>query len=324
LTRQIEASPNVLVVNYDNLNDATLAMKKTDVFALVVFPYHMKVNLLAQHQPTIDVRYNSQFLLVGKMLSSKIQASLGAGLKNLSTVKQLLHGVPKSQAIINLSPVSYQGTALFNQNSNYVAFLVPPILIAMLQLISALLFINGLTHEISNRTEKEWYKNGVWKGLFTKIIFYTSLMMLQGAFLYSFIYQIIGMPMNGEFRTLLFALLIMLLALWTIILFFFFLIKDATRVTSMSLALLSPSFGFMGVTFPTHDMPTIALYWRTIMPSSHYIDAHVKIVSYGERFYDLFLSLTTYWGYLLLMPIIFYLVNKGVTDADSYLEDKGE
>ncbi|MGL4939314.1 ABC transporter permease, partial [Shewanella sp.] len=76
LTRQLKANPVTDPQSYRDLPAAVNAMRQAQVYAIVVFPYGMKQDLLTGRQPTIDVRYNSQFLLVGKLLSSQIQLAL--------------------------------------------------------------------------------------------------------------------------------------------------------------------------------------------------------------------------------------------------------
>jgi ABC-2 type transport system permease protein len=310
LTRNVNASPSIQVISFANTSDAQHAMKRGHVFALVTFPYHLEVDLMKKNQPTIDIRYNAQFLLVGKLLSSTIQKSLADKLHALAKIKQLYAGATIHQANINISPIKNQITPLYNRNNNYVAFLTPPILIAFLQLVAGLAFINSINHEFKKNSTQSWYSLGVWKVLFVKIIFYTAIMLLYGGFMYSFIYQIIGISCKGSIYTLLFALAIMLLAVWVIVLLLFFVLLNGTRVTSIFSALLAPAFAFMGVTFPAHDMPQLAKYYREIMPSSHYIDMHIKVVNYGESFFDMLLNLSSYAGFLVLVPIIVVLINK--------------
>ena len=317
LTRHLNASPSIKVMSYSKTSRAQHAMKTGNAFALVTFPNNLKIDLLTHKQPTIDIRYNTQFLLVGKLLSSKIQTSLADELRSISKMKQMLTGVTAHQAAININPVSAQITPFFNSNNNYVAFLVPPMLIALLQLVAALAFTNSLNHELRNETVDVWRSRGIWKVLGVKIICYTSIMLLHGAFIYSLLYEVIGINNNGAVYTLLFALFIMLLAVWLIVLFLFFLLKDGARVTSMASALLAPAFGFMGVTFPVANMPAFAQFYRTIMPSSHYIDTHIKVANYGASLMDVLLGLSTYVGFLILLPVVIILINKYFSSLES-------
>lgn len=311
LILDLQANPTITTHYYSNLQEAKRAMQKGDVYALLYLPHHLKIDLLTGQQPTIDIRYNSQFLLVGKLLSSQLQLSLASSLKAFASIKQLALGALKQQVAVNLSPVSNQTSALFNQNNNYVAFLVPPILISLLQIIAMLVFINSLSHELNRPKQDNCYQHGIGAILLTKVYFYSAFMLFHGAVIYTFIYQYLNIPSASSPAMLMIALLFMLLAIWLIVLTIFFLLKDSTRTVSLCSALFAPAFSFMGITFPSHDMPQLAQIWRALMPSSHYIEQHVATISYGQNIGQLFNQLSAYSGYLILLIPLLYLIKKG-------------
>lgn len=311
LARQLQANPVTRPISYVDVASAVKAMQQAEVYALLVLPHGFKRDLLTGERPIIDIRYNSQFLLVGKLLSSQLQTSMAAGLQPLALTKQLAKGIPKKQAIINLSPIRHQTSALFNLNSNYVGFLVPPVLIALLQLLAMLVFANSLNRELRWNSVSQWQARGIWKGIMAKIVFYTPILLLHGGFILALIYVYLSIPNAGSMGLLLFCQAMMLLAIWLIVLLVFFMLKDSTRVISFCTAMFAPAFAFMGVTFPTHEMPAIAQWWRAIMPTSHYIEAHIAIVSYGQGLSVILPKQLSYWGYLLLLIPIAFLVKKG-------------
>ena len=118
LSRKLGANPVISPQSFVDLPSAVTAMKQGEVYGLIVFPYNLKRDLVTGHSPTIDIRYNSQFLLVGKLLSSQIQLTLGAGLLEVAGVKLLLQDVPKPLVAVHLSPGKSRTTALCNRNNN--------------------------------------------------------------------------------------------------------------------------------------------------------------------------------------------------------------
>ncbi|MBW3530544.1 ABC transporter permease [Shewanella sp. NKUCC06_TVS] len=342
LTRQLKANPVTDPQSFTDLSSAISAMQQAKVYAIVVFPYDMKKDLLTGHKPTIDVRYNSQFLLVGKLLSSQIQLSLGDGLQQVAGLKQLANGTPKSQVAVNLSPVKSQTTALFNRNNNYIGFLVPPVLIALWQLLSMLVMANSLNRELhlAPTTQADGMSNILtehfWLKVWAKMVLFTPILMLQGGFILAWLYLYLALPMAGSLALLLLAQLVMLLAVWSLVLLIFVVMRDSARVISFCTALFAPAFAFMGITFPTHEMPQLAQWWRLIMPSSHYIESHVSIVSYGATWPSVASQITSYWGFICLIPLIYFLsrkllpttvnTNASVTvyDSDAAISAKGQ
>ena len=310
LVRQLKANAAIIPIHYQDINSAKASMQKAETYAMVVLPFQLNRDLLTGHQPSIDIRYNSQYLLVGKLLSSQIQLSLADGLKSKALIKQLAAGVPMAQAEVNLNLVKTQISALYNANSNYVVFLLPPVLIALGQLLAMLVFANSLNRELRLNTMQEWFTLGTRRVLWAKILVYTPLIVLQGRLILTLLYQYLGLPLAGQFGQLFLAQIVMLLAVWLLVLAIFFLLQDSARVVSFCTALFAPAFPFMGITFPTQDMPQLARWWRDIMPSSHYIDTHVGLVSYGQSFATFTHQVMSYWGFLLLIPVIIFLARR--------------
>ncbi|GIU12270.1 ABC transporter permease [Shewanella sp. MBTL60-007] len=316
LARQLQANPVTKPVSYSELSSAEAAMKQGEVYALLVLPYGLNRDLLTSKTPIIDIRYNSQFLLVGKLLSSQLLATMADGLKPLGELKLLAAGVPAERLAVNLSPVSSQTTALFNRNTNYVGFLVPPVLIALLQLLAMMVFANSLNRELRWNTTKQWYELGIWKVIAAKVLFYTPLVLLHGSFILALIYLFLDLPIAGSIAVLLLAQIVMLLAVWLIVLTIFFALKDSARVISFCTAMFAPAFAFMGVTFPVHEMPIVAQWWRVIMPTSHYIETHIAVVSYGQGLLASLSQMSGYWGFLLLLIPIALLAKKGLPETE--------
>lgn len=281
LTRSLNASPVNQVISFANQAEAVAAMRQGDVFAMVTFPYKLRHDLQLGKQPQIDVRYNGQFLLVGKLLSSQLSLALADGLHNLARLNLLAHGIPDKLVVSQMQPVATQTTALFNRNTNYVGFLVPPILVAIWQLVAMLLFANALNRELSPGNWQQAYHTGWIKLISAKALFYLPLLLLHGQFVLALVYGYLGLPAKHLFW-LLPVQIVTLLAVWLWVTAIFFLLRDSARIISFCTALFAPAFAFMGITFPTAEMPKLAQWWRELMPSSHYIEAHVSLVSYGN------------------------------------------
>ena len=307
LTRQLSANAVIAPRSFANEALAIEAMRQTKAYALVVLPYQLKKDLLTGKQPTVDIRYNSQFLLVGKLLSSQLQLSLAEGLTHIGELNLLLKGANKATVDVSLTPITNQTTALFNRNNNYVGFLVPPVLIALWQLLAMLVFINSLNTELIADGEHYHLPRDIWRKVFTKIMIYSPIMLLHGGFILLWLYQYLALPASGSLLVLVLAQAVMLMALWLLVLLIFLLIRNSARSVSFCTALFAPAFAFMGITFPVNDMPMMAQWWRLIMPSSHYIDSHVSVISYGVELKQVLLQFSSYWGFLLLLPLLYLL-----------------
>ena len=49
----------------------------------------------------------------------------------------------------------------------------------------------------------------------------------------------------------------------------------------MTAGFTAPAFAFMGVSFPTSEMPAFAQFWRAMLPVSHYVSVQIGQFNYG-------------------------------------------
>ncbi|MCE9679805.1 ABC transporter permease [Shewanella sp. AS1] len=310
LLRQLDASPSITPVDYQSLFDAKAAMQSSNAYAIVLLPRGLSRELITSNQPTIDIRYNGQYLLVGKLLSSQIQLALASGLKQKGLLKQLSHGVPMGQAKINLNLIETQLTPIYNASTNYLQFLLPPVLLAIVQILAMLVFANALNRELRLNTLAQWFSLGAYRVIVAKLLLFMPLLLLHGLVIFTLLYEYLGLPLAGDYWQLLLAQGVMLLAVWLIVLSIFFALQESARVISFCTALFAPAFAFMGVTYPAKEMPLLAQWWREIMPSSHYIDTHLAVASHDQSYSDVAAQLGSYWGFLLLLPVLALLIRR--------------
>ena len=124
-------------------------------------------------------------------------------------------------------------------------------------------------------------------------------------------------PMNGSLLVLMFAQGLTVMACMIMGSFFFFLALDPARAMSFAGAFTAPSFAFMGITFPVTDMNSLAQFWRSLLPISHYIEAQVSQVSYGQFWVNTALGLLSMSGYLLPALISVLLIKKHLSRHNS-------
>ena len=87
--------------------------------------------------------------------------------------------------------------------------------------------------------------------------------------------------MHGNWLLLILAQFFLVVACASVATLFFFITLDVTRAMSLVAGFAAPAFAFMGVTFPTTDMPLIAQLWRALLPISHYITVQIQQVNYA-------------------------------------------
>ncbi|PMK03608.1 ABC transporter permease [Vibrio sp. 10N.261.55.A7] len=302
LTHQLDASPTLSVETvYSDVMQAKQALIESDIYAYMVIPKNFDKTIYKQAKPKVSTFYNTQAILVGRLISSAVTQSMGYFNASIETGKQLTSGdTTIRSAMAKAVPIQTQITALFNKNTHYGQFLVTAIVPALWQVVmvasTILILATNLRH---HRTLDRWLAHSPTMQLIHTLKGAAIIFSIQGALFLAWFYVWLDWPFHGS----IFAIII---AQWATVLsciimgcLFFFLTLDATRAMSFAGAFTAPSFAFMGITFPVTDMNIIAQGWRSLLPISHYIEVQVSQANY---------ALTTLESVKHLLPMLGYFV----------------
>jgi ABC-2 type transport system permease protein len=312
LIRQLDASATLAVKqSYADVNQAKNALITGNIYGYVIIPARFDKDIYRGTPPQISVFYNSQYVLVGKLVNSAILNAVGTANAQIEVLKSLSDGNTTPQSAVGEAlTIRTQITPLFNKNTNYTQFLVSAIIPAIWQIFIVAGTILIITANISNKNASSWAKKTSIKNIFITLSFYIPLFLLQGALFLLCFYEGFKWPMNGSFVVLFFAQLVTCLACMIMGTLFYYLTLDAARAISLAGAFTAPSFAFMGITFPVTDMNTAAQVWRNLLPISHYIEVQVSQVSYGVSWIVSLTQLLPMLGYLMPLWLTYFLIKK--------------
>lgn len=305
LIRNYNASPTLSVTHqYHSMAHARDALKDTSIYALVIVPHSLEKNTLLGKSPQVTVFYNSQFILVGKLINAALLSAHGTYVAQIETFKNIAntHGSVE-QAIGQAVPIASQITPLFNGNSHYGQFLVSALIPAMWQILIIATMVLVLASPLRKCTVEEWLPSLNFNAAMQRLIPYALIFWLQGIVFISVFYGALHWPMHGSWLLIIIAQFLLVIACTGVAALLFFLTVDVTRTMSLVAAYAAPAFAFMGVTFPTTDMQFLAKLWSAIIPISHYINIQIQQVNYATDF----LKSTSSFITLSLFFICFYM-----------------
>jgi len=318
LIHHIDATPTLNVLRaYPDSSAAKDALISNHIYAYFIIPKHTDRDVYLNMPPKVTVFYNSQFILIGKVIKSAMLKALGTFNAQLSALKQLAKGdTPLQTAIGHAVVIKTQITALFNKNSNYSQFLVSAIVPALWQISIVVSTVLLLAANYRLFGLQQLVGAFPLKNISLLLLFYLPFFMLQGAlFLFCF-YDVLAWPMNGSISSLIFIQIFTVIACFIMGHFFFFLSLDAARAMSLAGAFTAPSFAFMGVTFPVSDMNPVAQLWRSLLPISHYIEAQIRQANYGLSVWQTLQPfLMAMLGYSLPLFLVLLLIRKHLHQA---------
>ncbi|MEZ8093825.1 ABC transporter permease [Photobacterium swingsii] len=283
LTRTYDASPALAVTaQFTTVEQGSAALRSGEIYALVVLPSKLEENTMLGRSPQVTAFYNSQFILVGKLVNSALLQAQGTFTAGVDTLKNMVGGSPVPlQALGQAVPIRSQITPLYNTSSDYGQFLVSAAIPAMWQIIMVATTVLAMAAELRQQGVQAWLAKAPLPNLMAKLLPYTGLFWLQGAVFMIGMYLWQAWPMHGSWGIVLFAQLLTVVACQAIGALLFLVTLDPTRAMSMVAGFTAPAFAFMGITFPATDMPLLAQIWRSLLPISHYIEVQVMQVSYG-------------------------------------------
>jgi ABC-2 type transport system permease protein len=315
ISRQLDASATLAVNDkYADVSQAKNALISGDIYAYVVIPMQFDRDIYRGQSPQISAFYNSQYILVGKLVNSAIVSAVGTANAQIEVLGSLSDGNTTMQSAMGIAlTLRTQITPLFNKNTNYTQFLVSAIIPALWQIFIVAGTILIITANAANAVNKNAASGATRLSIgqvMTTLSFYIPLFLLHGALFLLWFYVGFDWPMNGSFVALLFAQLVTCVACMIMGAFFYFLTHDAARAISLAGAFTAPSFAFMGITFPVTDMNTAALIWRNLLPISHYIEVQVSQVSYGVSWIVALTQLLPMFGYVLPLFLTYSLITK--------------
>ena len=305
MIQSLDASSTLSVdYHYTRATEAKNAMIEGDIYAYAVIPPQFDQDILLHRQPQLSVFFNSQYILVAKLINSAVTQSQGYFDAQLEAMGNLAKGNTTTlAAIAQAVPISTQITALFNRNTNYAQFLVTAIVPAIWQIcvvVSTILILAAHFRIYGNGNNSFAFLGDRPFTRLSKILGqYIPLFMTQGALFLIWFYVLLDWPMEGSYLVMLLAQFVTTIACIIMGALFFFLSMDPARAMSFAGAFTAPSFAFMGITFPVSDMNALAHAWRGLLPITHYIEVQVDQANYGASAAQSIGSLWPMVGYII-------------------------
>ncbi|EKO3582661.1 ABC transporter permease [Vibrio metschnikovii] len=312
MVRQLDATSTLSVTrHYQSASEAKQALISSDIYAYVVIPTQFDKSIYRGEQPQVSTFYNSQYILIGRLINSAVLQAQGTFNAQLDGARTLAKGDQTLLSALGQAvPVRTQVTPLFNKNNHYAQFLVSAAVPALWQIFIVVATILILTANYREYGLQRWLAAHPFRNLSKTLAPYFVIFLLQGIGFLIWFYQAMQWPMHGRFSIIIVAQMVTILACMIMGCFFYFLTLDPARAMSFAGAFTAPSFAFMGVTFPASDMSSVALAWRSLLPISHYIEVQISQVNYGLNAQQSLQHLWPMLGYLLPLVITLVLINK--------------
>ncbi len=275
LTRMMDSNELVFVATRDDTFDqAKVSILKGDIGGIVYIPNDFENKVLRGEQASISVYSDASYFLIYKQVLSGIYHSVGTFSAGIEVKRMTARGVMEEQALSARDPLSLISFPLFNPTGGYATYVVPAVLVLMLQ--QTLLIGVGLLS--GTRREKGFGENNnpqsvsIISLILGKSFAYFSIYMVHAVYLFGILFRFYHFPQRGNPLDLILFIIPYLFAsifLAQAISGFF-----KTREMSMMILLFSsmPALFLSGFSWPKSSIPNWLNQLAMLLPSTTGID----------------------------------------------------
>jgi ABC-2 type transport system permease protein len=291
-----------------NQNNISKTVIDKEANSVVIIPKDFQKMVLTKRYPEITTIVNTANILTANYASTAIQVCLGtlkAGVQ-LETLRK--QGVPEKLLTEQFEPFKTTFVKKNNRSSNYMYYLWPGVLAAVLQQVILLALALSFAFEFENETFKILVDKSpsILEMMSVKIIPY--LIMSFGVWLlywmFTFYFRI---PFFENLLQLTFVAGIFVLSVSFIGILVSILIPNQLKATEILMVVATPSFILSGFSWPLSQMPNWVQGVANVIPLTHFLKAfRILIIENG--------TLSQTWD-----PIKYMIIIGGVCAVLAYI-----
>lgn len=280
LVRALEANAGLQVARLDqSASAAWQAMQEREVYGALLIPRGFEQSVRRGPPEPVTFYVNTQFLLIGNMLQSEVQATVLEFSTTRAAGALLARGVPMSHLADSLQPIPSRRSGVGNPYLNYLPFLVAAAVPCLLQIFMVLTGVRLVGREFRQGAESRWLRLAAER----PVAAYTSRLApvalvyfaLSAGFAVG-LFGFLGWPFQGDWGLYLAAhaaLVVASLGMGT-------LLAGASAnyrlASSVGAVYSAPALAFSGITFPHFAMPLFAQAWAHAIPVTYFLRLQVE------------------------------------------------
>lgn len=313
LLRKMDASPDMKTAAHcNNMDEAIELIRRHEVYGVVRIPSTFTTELAKGNQAPIGLYCDMSSMLYYKALlltATNVSLEVNKDIK----VNHYVTGTTDRQEEINKTPITYDYVALYNPQSGFAAFLIPPVLMLIIQQTLLL----GIGMSAGNSRERHngsvipyhpWYRNPV-NIVLGKALPYFTLYVILAIYMFTVVTRMFTLPQLGHYDTFIaFVIPYILACIFLAMVMSSFIYRREDSI--LLLVFLSvPMLFLSGLSWPVSDMPGFWKYLSYLFPSTFGMNGYVRITSMGASLSDIRTEYVSLWiqaGIYFLLACLFY------------------
>lgn len=287
--RKCDATPDLKIVSYcADMEEARNVIHNHKAYGIIQVPRELDKTLADGHQATINLYCDMSGLLYYKaMLSGCTMVSLDMN-RDIQMVR--LGGMSDHEKEVMTMPIENEYVTMFNPANGFQAFLIPAVLILVLQqtLVLGVAMMAGTEHERRRKGDLilgHEYDNPI-SVLGGKGLAYLLVYGFTATYVLCLVPWFFHMPQLWQLPTLVAFIIPFLLASIFFAISISFFVRDRESCFLLFVFVSVPLIFMSGISWPTSNMPT---FWRVlaqIFPSTHAVNGFARINTAGALLQD--------------------------------------
>nr|WP_302828958.1 ABC transporter permease [uncultured Bacteroides sp.] len=311
--RKVDASPEVNIVTYcADMEEAKLMLKDRKAYGIIYIPAHFSDDIARGKQTQVSLFCDMSGLLYYKAL---LNTNTNVSLEMNADIKiERAGNTTGRQDEITAYPIEYEDVTLFNPTNGFAAFLIPAVLVLIIQ--QTLLLGIGLS--VGTAREHNRFKdlvpinrhyNGTLRIVMGKGLSYFMVYSLVAVYILCVVPRLFSLnqiPIPG-------VLTLFTLPYLAACIFFAMTASIAirNRETCMLLFVFTsvPLLFLSGISWPGAAMPAFWRYFSYIFPSTFGINGYVRINSMGATLNEVAFEYQALWlqtGFYFITTCLVY------------------
>ncbi|MDE7305307.1 MAG: ABC transporter permease [Alistipes sp.] len=294
LVESFNAGPNTYVAyNPTDMEEAKNLFFDRKIYGVVYIPSDYEEKLLGGQQAVVAIYCDASYFLMYRQVFQEVVTSIGKTGAMVEFQRLIAKGanIPQAQAVTQ--PVIYQAHNIFNPYLGYGTFVMPAIIMVIIQqtmligigMIGGTWREHGLYHKLCPPGRRRMSTLPIVLG---RGLVYLSIYAVTCFYVLALHYRLFHYPMNGATGTILLFLAIYMAACIALSI----AVSTLFRYRENSLLLLLwtsiPLLMLSGVSYPREGMPDWLYNFGQIFPSSHGVNAFIRIQTMGASLSEVF------------------------------------
>lgn len=290
IVRKLDATPDVSVAaRCVDMAQAQELVKRHEAYGILRIPASLENDITDSRQTYLGLYCDMSSMLYYKAL---LLAATNVSLEVNKDIKVDSHisGTTDRQDDINRMPIEYEYVALYNPQSGFAAFLIPPVLMLIIQ--QTLLLGIGMAAGDSRERNRgrltpsgRLYRHPVSNVIGTAIPF-LLLYVLMAVYMFTVVGRTFTLPSLGDYGTFVRFAIPYILACIFLAMVLSSLIYRREDCILLIVFLSVPLLFLSGLSWPVSSMPDVWRYVSYLFPSTFGMNGYVRISSMGATLAD--------------------------------------